>query len=105
MSEITVLAYAEAKVNCEKKLEAAFCAAMPPTHAEKGCIKYALQQLSDNARSFVMIEKWSSKEALDLHLKAPHIQILFKKFNELLAKPIEIKILNSIVAGSPGKLL
>jgi len=105
MSEITVLAYAEAKENCVKKLEEAFRAAIPPTHAEKGCIKYALQQSADHPNKFVMIEKWISKEALDLHLKAEHIQVLFKKLNELLAKPIEIQILSSIVAGSPEKLL
>lgn len=105
MSEITVLAYAEAKAGCEKKLEAAFRAAMPPTHAETGCIKYALQQAADNARSFVMVEKWVSKADLDLHLKTPHIQTLFKQLNELLAKPIEIQVLKPICEGDAGKLL
>ncbi|HCM42832.1 MAG TPA: putative quinol monooxygenase [Candidatus Omnitrophota bacterium] len=105
MSEIFVLAFAQAKPGCPEKLEKAFRAAMPPTHAEPGCIKYALQRSQENKNEFVMVEKWSSKEALDNHLKTPHIQALFKQLPDLLAAPIRIQVLDSIREGSPEKLI
>lgn len=105
MSEIFVLAFARAKQGRGEELEKAFREAMPPTHAEEGCVKYALQRGQENKDEFVMVEKWTSKAALDLHLKAPHIQVLFKKLSELLAEPIRIQVLDSIREGSPSKLI
>ncbi len=105
MPVITVLAFAEAKGNCDDALEKAFCEAVPPTHLEKGCLKYALQRSQENKKQFVMIEKWASKEDLDKHLQTPHIQVLFKKLPDLLAAPIRIQVLDSIQKGSPEKLL
>lgn len=105
MSEIFVLAFAQAKDGCSEKLEKAFRAAMPPTHAEAGCLKYALQRSQENKNEFVMVEKWISKEALDIHLKTQHIQALFKQLPDLLAAPIRIQVLDSIREGSPEKLI
>ena len=105
MSVITVLAFAEAKKNCAETLEKAFRAAMPPTHLEPGCLKYALQRSQENRNEFVMIEKWRSKEDLDKHLQTPHILALFKQLPDLLAAPIRIQVLDSIQEGSPEKLL
>ena len=105
MSSITVLAFAEAKENCAERLEKAFRAAVPATHREPGCLKYALQRSQENKNEFVMVEKWRSKEDLDIHLKTPHIQLLFKQLPDLLAAPIRIQVLDSIQEGSPEKLL
>lgn len=105
MANIFVLAFAQAKPGHAEQLKAAFCQAIPPTHAEHGCIKYALQQSQENKNEFVMVEKWRSKEDLDKHLQAPHIQQLFKQLPELLAAPIRIQVLDSIQEGSPEKLL
>lgn len=105
MAEIFVLAFARAKEDSAEQLEKAFRAAMPPTHAEPGCLKYALQRSRENKNEFVMVEKWSSKEALDKHLQTPHIQLLFKQLSGLLAEPIRIQILDSIREGLPEKLI
>lgn len=106
MKEIIVLAHARAKAGKEEQLTKAFCAAVPPTHAEEGCLKYAFNQSTEDKHAFVMIERWSSKEALDQHLKTPHIQELFKKLPDLLERPIQIQIYHSVSAGgSPEKLL
>ncbi len=105
MSEIVVLAHAIAKSGYEKKLEEAMCAAVMPTHAEPGCLKYAFHRSAEDSRVFVMIEKWTSKEALDLHLKMPHIQTLFKKLPDLLAEPMKIQVYHALPEGLPEKLL
>jgi len=104
--EITVLAFAEAKPGRAEELEKAFRAAMISTHAEPGCIKYALQRDQKNRNAFVIVEKWRSQNDLDLHLKMPHIQgVLFKQLSELLAAPIRIQVLDSIQEGLPEKLI
>ena len=36
-------------------------------------------------------ENWRSKDDLDAHLKTPHLQPLFGRLDELLARPVEIK--------------
>lgn len=105
MTEIVVLAHARAKNGSDALLEKAFRKAIAPTHAEQGCLKYALNQSVEDKHVFVMIEKWTSQEALDQHLKAPHIQELFKKLPDLLERPMQIQVYKSIPDGSPEKLL
>ena len=36
-------------------------------------------------------ENWRSKADLEAHLKMPHLQPLFGRLDELLARPVEIK--------------
>lgn len=106
MSEITVLAFAEAKPGRAEDLEKAFCEAVLATHNEPGCLKYALQRDAKNKNAFVMIEKWRSQEDLNKHLEAPHIKdALFQKLSDLLATPIRIQVFNSVQKGLPEKLV
>ncbi len=104
MSQITVLAKVYAKPGCEAALAQTMKAVIQPTHGESGCIKYDFHQALEDPKAFVMIEKWESQAVLDLHLKTPYIQDLFKKLPDLLAKPIEIQVLKSISNGRPEKL-
>ncbi len=105
MSEIIVLAHARAKNGSDAVLEKTVRAAIKPTHAETGCLKYAFHQSTEDKHVFVMIEKWASKEALDQHLKTPHILELFKKLPNLLERPMQIQTYKSLPDGSPEKLL
>jgi len=103
MNEIVVLAKARAKKGSEAALESAVAGVMAPTHAEKGCLKYSFNRSIDDASSFVMIERWTSKAALEEHLASPHIRELFKKLPALLEKPMEISTFHTIPGGSADK--
>ncbi len=103
MSEITVLANASAKKGSEAQLEATVRAAIAPTHKETGCLKYSFNRCVEDPSAFVMIEKWASREALEQHLKSPHIQELFKQLPDLLASPMEIRTFDTIREGNPEK--
>ena len=103
MSEIIVIAKSKAKKGFEDQLETAVKAAIPPTHAEPGCIKYALHRSIEDPSQFVLIEKWTSKEALNEHLKTPHIQILFKKLAEIVAESPVIQIFEGMAVGNREK--
>jgi quinol monooxygenase YgiN len=76
---------------------AAIAEAVARVHTEDGCELYALHEGTDR---LVMIEKWSSKEALDIHLKAPALVELSGRLDGKLASPTEIQLLRPHPAGT-----
>lgn len=76
---------------------AAIVDAIPRVHAEDGCELYALHESEDH---LVMIEKWSSQEALTMHLNAPVLAELGGRLKGKLAKPTEIQLLRAHPAGT-----
>jgi len=73
MSEVAVVSINTAKVGQEAALEAAMRALIAPTRLDRGFIQYDLHRDLNDPRTFTFIERWESREALDEHLKAPHI--------------------------------
>lgn len=90
MPEIVVVAKARVKEGSESAVEQAFREVMPPTHEEEGCLRYALHRGTDDPRTFMMIERWTSKEALDAHLATGHVQKLFASLAPLVEAPPEL---------------
>jgi len=62
-----------------------------PTRKEAGCLSYTLLQNDANPLEFTFIEQWASKEALDIHLKTPHMTQGIAKLANLLAQPGDIR--------------
>jgi quinol monooxygenase YgiN len=99
---IHVLAILTAKPGQRTALLEAFHAVMPQVHAEPGCIEYAPAIDTDHAigsaafgpDSYVVIEKWSTKEALSAHVKTPHMAAYAAKSKDLIASRI-IHVLES----------
>ena len=58
-------------------LKEAFAACARGTHAEEGCLTYALHQDNANPLHFVLLERWRSQEDLDAHMTTPHVADLF----------------------------
>jgi quinol monooxygenase YgiN len=56
---------------------------LAPTRKEPGCVSYDVHQSADDPAKFLFYENWQSKEALEAHMRAPHIQILFPRVDEL----------------------
>ncbi|MFE2282929.1 putative quinol monooxygenase [Streptomyces sp. NPDC059443] len=52
---------------------AAFERLAPVVRAEEGCLQYDMHQVSGEPDRFVLIERWSSKEALAAHDATPHM--------------------------------
>lgn len=74
--------------------------AIPQVHGEPGCELYALHLTEDR---LVMIEKWSDREALDVHMTAPALAVLGPRLEGRLAAPIDIVVLDPAPAGSADK--
>jgi quinol monooxygenase YgiN len=77
---------------------AAMEATIAQVHAQDdGCLLYALHEGPDR---LVMIEKWSSEEALTTHLRASALSALLPKLEGLLEGPTDIQTLQPRPAGT-----
>jgi quinol monooxygenase YgiN len=74
--------------------------AVAEVHDEPGCQLYSLHQTGE---TFVFVEQWADEEALKVHSTAPAITKLFTAAGEHLAGAPDIKMLQPIPAGDPGK--
>lgn len=94
--EITVVAIVEARPGCEAQVEVAIAACVPPSRAESTNFSYVAHRDGANPARFVFVERWASREALAEHEKTPHFQAMARSFATLLAKPLEVMILDPI---------
>ncbi|KAA1251469.1 antibiotic biosynthesis monooxygenase [Mycobacterium simiae] len=69
-------------------------------HAEPGCELYSLHQMGE---TFVFVEQWADAKALKVHGTAPAVTRMFTAVGEHLVGAPDIKMLQPIPAGEPGK--
>ena len=58
-------------------LTQAFEACARGTHAEQGCLAYALHVDTANPLHFILIERWRSQADLDAHMTQPYVADIF----------------------------
>ncbi len=85
MPEIVVVGSFTARPGREADAVEAFRGLVGPTHAEEGCILYALHQGADDPRRLAFVERWASREHLDAHLSSPHVQAVLARAEELFS--------------------
>ena len=103
MSEIVVVGSFKARPGKEQEGLEAFQALVEPTHAEDGCILYALHRGTDDPARLVFIERWASREALDAHLASPHIQAVLERVEDLFGDSGDITVFEAVPGGEPVK--
>jgi len=74
--------------------------AVEEVHDEPGCQLYSLHQSGD---TFVFVEQWADEEALKTHSTAPAMGKMISAVGEHLAGAPDIKMLQPVPAGDPGK--
>ncbi|ATA28115.1 antibiotic biosynthesis monooxygenase [Mycobacterium lepraemurium] len=74
--------------------------AVEEVHDEPGCQLYSLHQ---SGETFVFVEQWADEEALKAHSTAPAIGKMFSAAGEHLDGAPDIKMLQPVPAGDPGK--
>jgi quinol monooxygenase YgiN len=82
------------------EVEAAFAEAIPAVHGEDGCELYALHRKDDR---LVMVEKWSSQEALGVHSQGETLKALGAKLRELVQSRMDVQVLTPVPAGDAAK--
>jgi len=103
MSEVVVVVLARAKPGRGDEAAAAFQEVAVPTHAEEGCILYALHRVASDPERIVLVERWASREALDQHLATPHLIAFREGSHDVWAESMEILIVDPLAAGDPIK--
>jgi quinol monooxygenase YgiN len=83
MKVLTVVATFQARPGKEADLRAALISLLAPTREEPGCVSYDVHQSADDPAKFLFYENWQSKEALDAHMRSPHLQKLVPRVDEL----------------------
>ncbi|WP_448651752.1 putative quinol monooxygenase [Pseudomonas fluorescens] len=76
---------------------AAFERLAPHVRAEQGCLQYDLHPVVGNPDSFVLIEKWASKAALEAHHAAAHMLEAAKHNPSFRAGPATVLLLEDAV--------
>ena len=90
---IHVVAIITAQPGQRATLLEAFRAVIPTVHAEAGCIEYGpavdaegMGEPTFGPDSFVVIEKWESREALRAHAKSAHMADYASKTKDMVAR-------------------
>ena len=59
---------------------------------EDGCLRYGFFAAVEDPLSFVAVEEWADREALDRHFAEPHLQEFAGRLLELVSSPPEVAI-------------
>jgi quinol monooxygenase YgiN len=102
MSEVVVVGSFAARDGREAEATEAFRALVDPTHAEDGCILYALHRGHDDPRKLAFIERWESKELLEAHLGSDHVKAILARADDLFASA-DITVYDALPGGQERK--
>lgn len=91
------LAILEAKVGQQEQLRDALSALVAPTRQEPGCLDYTLFERADAPGTFYMRESFQGQESLEAHFRTPHFKAFQERFDELLARPLELVGLKEVL--------
>jgi quinol monooxygenase YgiN len=67
---------------------------------EAGCLRYGFFQAVEDPLSFVAVEEWADREALDAHFAQPHLQEFSRGLLERVSEAPEVAIHE--IAGTSG---
>lgn len=93
---IRVLAFMEAKKDRGQELIDHVLSIVEPSRNEEGNISFVPHVLTDNPDQIMVDEIWINKNALENHFNQKHIQDYLPKIENLLAKPLEIKVYSEV---------
>ena len=102
MSEVVVVGAFVAREGKEDEATAAFQALVEPTHAEDGCILYALHRGNDDPRKLAFVERWESRELLDDHLESDHVKAVLAVADDLFSES-DITVYDALPGGEHKK--
>ncbi|GLZ78508.1 hypothetical protein Afil01_33150 [Actinorhabdospora filicis] len=93
---LTIIAGFTAKTGREDDLRTALEAMIEPSIDEPGCLAYQPYTDPNEPSRMVIIEEWTSQDALDLHFQTPHFKHVAEVLDRLLAEPFTIRHLTDV---------
>ena len=98
-----MVASLRARAGAEQEAAEVLLEVAAQTHAEQGCIRYAVHRGADDPARLVLIERWESREALDAHFTQPYVAALAQQ-THLLAEPAQVWFLDPLGDEGKGRL-
>ena len=84
------------RVSCAAEHRAALVALLErmqeESRREPGCLRYGFFAAVEDPLTFVAVEEWADREALDRHFAKPHLQEFSRGLAALVAQPPEVAI-------------
>jgi quinol monooxygenase YgiN len=96
-TQVVCVAEFRAKEGKTDELIAALHSLMQPTYKEPGCIRYELNQRTDDSRWITYVEKWKDKQVFDDHCAMPYITHFFNEVQPDLVEEFEVKLYQEIL--------
>lgn len=85
------------------ELVAAFEEMQDNSRQEEGCLRYGFFAAVEDPLSFVAVEEWADREALDRHFAQPHLHEFAKRLGGLVSARPEVAIHTvTETSGFPG---
>ncbi|GAB3658973.1 putative quinol monooxygenase [Zhihengliuella somnathii] len=84
-----------------EELIAALREAIPAVHEEDGCELYAIHDAEDG--TITMLEKWTTRAALDAHGVGPAVERLGSLVQPFLAQPVHVTKMTPLPAGTAAQ--
>jgi quinol monooxygenase YgiN len=86
-----LVAVIKPKVEIRDEVRAKIAALVTASLAEDGCEMYDLVVSDDDADTWLMLEKWSSREQWDDHMLTSHVIEFNKQGDSLFREPTELR--------------
>jgi quinol monooxygenase YgiN len=94
---LTVVAKLRAKPGKGDELEALLIEQVKAVRdAERDCLVYRLHRSSGDRDLFLFYEQYRSREAFDVHRKAPHLAAFRDRRDPLVAGPPEVELYSAV---------
>jgi quinol monooxygenase YgiN len=103
MSEVILVVSLVAKPESQKEAEEFLLDLLSPTHAEEGCLLYALHREIDDPTKIWFVERWASRPLLDAHLHSAHIEEAVAGVGKYFSAGPDIRICEAIPGGQSDK--
>jgi quinol monooxygenase YgiN len=91
---IYVVATTQVKPEARDAFIAGAKACIAETRKEKGCISYENHISINDPNTFVVVERWESREDLNAHARAPHMKVWRELSTPLKSSPTVIEIIS-----------
>lgn len=103
MSSVVVVASCKAREGRAEEVIAGLTPIIEQTHAEAGCLAYALHRDVNDPDTLVLVERWTSQVALESHFQQPYMAGIGDVAAELLAAPPVLHFCAPLVVGDAMK--
>ena len=72
MTQLSIIATITVKPEFQDALKPIFKRLVTGSRAESGCLRYELNQSVENKNIYIIVERWESQQAIDLHNTTAH---------------------------------